>query len=75
MLVQAACYPNGTVSYSWNSDPSTWHLLVEYQCYNNGSTHEQTVSLHVLITAVLCKGAVSHAVINPSQEKPLEDTD
>ena len=49
MLVQAACYPNGTVSYSWNSDPSTWHLLVEYQCYNNGSTHEQTVSLHVLI--------------------------
>lgn len=53
--VQAACYPNGTVSYKWNSDPTIWHLLVEYQCYNNGSAHEQTVSLRTFIIFLLCE--------------------
>lgn len=62
--VQAACYPNGTVSYNWNSDPTIWHLLVEYQCYNNGSTHEQTVSLHTFITFLLCE-VVDNFSCNP----------
>ena len=45
VTMQASCYPNGTVSYNWNADPSVWYLQIEYQCYINGTTHEQTVSL------------------------------
>lgn len=45
VTVQANCYSNGTVSYSWSSSSNVWYLQIEYQCYNNGTTHEQTVSL------------------------------
>ena len=45
VTMQASCYPNGTVSYNWNADPSVWYLQIEYQCYINGTTHKQTVSL------------------------------
>jgi len=44
VTVQASCYSNGTVSYSWSSSSNVWYLQIEYQCYNNGTTHEQTVS-------------------------------
>lgn len=44
VTMQANCYPNGTVKYSWSSRPPMWHLQIEYQCYNNGTTHQQTVS-------------------------------
>ena len=50
VTMRANCYPNGTVSYSWNSSLLTWHLQIEYQCYNNGTTHEQTVSSTALLT-------------------------
>lgn len=45
VTVQANCYSNGTVSYSWSSSSNVWYLQIEYQCYNNGTTHERTVSL------------------------------
>ena len=50
VTVQASCYPNGTVSYNWNSSSLMWNLQIEYQCYNNGTTHEQTVSSTALLT-------------------------
>ena len=50
VTIRANCYPNGTVNYSWNASSLTWHLQIEYQCYNNGTTHEQTVSSTALIT-------------------------
>ena len=49
VTVQASCYPNGTMSYSWNSSSLTWQLQIEYQCYSNGTTHEQTVSSTSLV--------------------------
>ena len=40
--VNAICYPNGTVSYNWSSDPRTQRLQIEYQCYN-ATIHQDEV--------------------------------
>jgi len=47
--VQATCYPNGTLSYNWTSDSSMYRLQIEYQCFYNGTFHQQTVSALIII--------------------------